>query len=156
MKTLSKLSAAIALTAMSGLLCAQTVDVQGAWARATVPGQKATGAYMKLTASTGAKLVSASSPAAGVVEVHEMKMEGDVMQMRALQGGLDLPMARAIELKPGGVHIMLMDLKRPLLKDSTVPMTLIFKDLNGSEFKTEVKVPVSSTPPPQMTISIGR
>ncbi|MBC7621372.1 MAG: copper chaperone PCu(A)C [Candidatus Saccharibacteria bacterium] len=156
MKTSSKLSAAIALTAMSGLLWAQTVDVQGAWARATMPGQKATGAYMKLTAATGAKLVSASSPAAGVVEVHEMKMEGDVMQMRALQGGLDLPMARAIELKPGGVHIMLMDLKRPLLKDTTVPMTLIFKDRKGREFQTEVKVPVSSTPPAQMTMSIGR
>lgn len=156
MKTSLKLSTAIALTAMSGLLWAQTVDVQGAWARATVPGQKATGAYMKLTAATGAKLISASSPAAGGVEVHEMKMEGDVMQMRALKDGLDLPMARAIELKPGGVHLMLMDLKRPLLKDTTVPMTLIFKDRKGSEFKTEVKVPVSSTPPAQMTMSIGR
>ena len=156
MKTYLKLSTAIALTAISGLLWAQTVDVQGAWARATVPGQKATGAYMKLTSATGAKLVSASSPVAGAVEVHEMKMEGDVMQMRALKDGLDLPMARAIELKPGGVHIMLMDLKRPLLKDTTVPMTLIFKDRKGSEFKTELKVPVSSTPPAQMAISIGR
>ncbi|OYT91375.1 MAG: hypothetical protein CFE43_13455 [Burkholderiales bacterium PBB3] len=156
MKTISKLCAAITLAAMSGGLWAQTVDVQGAWARATVPGQKATGAFMKLTAATGAKLVGASSPAAGVVEVHEMKMEGDVMQMRAVQGGLDLPMARAIELKPGGFHIMLMDLKAPLLKDTTVPLTLVFKDRKGGEFKTEVKVPVSLTPPAQMTMPMGQ
>ena len=156
MKTTSKFSAAIALTAVSGALWAQTVDVQGAWARATVPGQKATGVYMKITAATGAKLVGGSSPLAGIVEVHEMKMEGDVMQMRAVQGGVDLPMARAIELKPGGFHIMLMDLKGPLQKGSTVPLTLTFKDRKGAEFKTEVKVPVSLTPPAQMTMPIAQ
>ena len=156
MKITSKISAAIVLTTMSGLLYAQVVDVQGAWARATTPGQKATGAYMKLTAATGAKLISASSPAAGSVELHESKMEGNVMQMRAVQGGLDLPMARAIELKPNGMHIMLMDLKAPLLKDTTVPLTLRFKDRKGAEFKTEVKVPVSANAPAAMTIPMGK
>lgn len=156
MKTTSKFSAAIILATLSGALWAQTVDVQGAWARATVPGQKATGAFMKLTAATGAKLVGASSSVAGVVEVHEMKMEGDVMQMRAVQGGLDLPMARAIELKPGGFHIMLMDLKQPLVKDTTVPLTLLFKDRKGVEFKTEVKVPVSLTAPAQISMPMAQ
>ena len=126
---------------------AQTVDVQGAWARATVPGQKATGAFMKLTAKDGTKLVSVSTPAAGVSEVHEMKMDGDVMKMRAVQGGLDLPAGKAVELKPGGYHVMLMDLKAPLPKDSTVALTLVFKDAKGVETKQEVTLPVSAVAP---------
>ena len=126
---------------------AQTVDVQGAWARATVPGQKATGALMKLTAKDGTKLVSVSTPAAGVSEVHEMKMDGDVMKMRAVQGGLDLPAGKAVELKPGGYHVMLMDLKAPLPKDSTVALTLVFKDAKGVETKQEVTLPVSTVAP---------
>ena len=123
------------------------MDVQGAWARATVPGQKATGAFMKLTAKDGTKLVSFSSPVAGVSEVHEMKMDGDVMKMRAVQGGLDLPAGNAVELKPGGYHVMLMDLKAPLAKDSTVALTLMFKDAKGVESKQEVTLPVSAVAP---------
>ena len=73
------------LALSSSALFAQTVEVQGAWARATVPGQKATGAFMKLTAKDGTKLVSVSTPAAGVSEVHEMKMDGNVMRMRELE-----------------------------------------------------------------------
>jgi len=126
---------------------AQTVDVQGAWARATVPGQKATGAFMKLTSKDGTKLVSVSTPAAGVSEVHEMKMDGDVMKMRAVQGGLDLPAGKAVELKPGGYHVMLMDLKAPLPKDSTVALTLVFKNAKGVETKQEVTLPVSTVAP---------
>ena len=67
---------------------AQTVEVAGAWARATVQGQKSSGAFMQITASQGARLVAVSSPVAGVAEVHEMKMEGDVMRMRAVSDGL--------------------------------------------------------------------
>ena len=122
------LTAAFALTcALSGGVWAQTanVKVEGAWARATVQGQKGTGAFMKITAPEGAKLVGASSPAAGVTEVHEMKMEGDVMKMRAMPF-LDLPAGKTVELKPGGYHIMLLDLKAPLAKDTTVPVKLTF------------------------------
>ena len=131
----------------SGALFAQTVEVKDAWARATVPGQKATGAFMKLTAKEGSKLVSASSPVAGVTEVHEMKMDGDVMKMRAVQGGLELPAGKAVELKPGGYHVMLMDLKSTLQKDTTIPLTLVFKDAKGVESKTELTVPVSMAAP---------
>lgn len=126
---------------------AQTVDVKDAWARASVPGQKATGVFMKITAKEGAKLVAGSSPTAGVTEIHEMKMEGDVMKMRAIPGGLDLPAGKAVELKPGGYHVMLMDLKSPLAKDSTVPLTLVFKDAKGAESKLELKVPVLANAP---------
>jgi copper(I)-binding protein len=102
---------------------------------------------MKLTAKDGTKLVSVSTPAAGVSEVHEMKMDGDVMKMRAVQGGLDLPAGKAVELKPGGYHVMLMDLKAPLPKDSTVALTLVFKDAKGVETKQEVTLPVSTVAP---------
>ena len=147
-----KLHAIAAVLALScSALCAQIVDIQGAWARATVPGQKATGAFMKLTAKEATKLVSLSSPVAGTAEVHEMKMDGDVMKMRAVQGGLDLPAGKAVELKPGGYHVMLMDLKAPLAKDSTVALTLVFKDAKGVETRTDVSVPVSMAAPAAAT-----
>ena len=131
----------------SGLAMAQNVEIKDAWARTSVQGQKATGAFMTLTAKTGAKLVGVSSPVAGVAEVHEMKMDGEVMRMRAVTGGLDLPAGKAVELKPGGYHVMLMDLKAALPKDTTVPLTLTFKDTKGVESKIEVKVPVSTAAP---------
>jgi copper(I)-binding protein len=126
---------------------AQTVDVQGAWARATVPGQRASGAFMTITSSTDATLISVASPVAGVVEVHEMKMDGDVMKMRPLHGGLSLPAGKAIELKPGGYHIMLMDLIVPLVKDTNIPLTLVFRNARGVETRTELKVAVSGMVP---------
>lgn len=125
---------------------AQTVEVRDAWARSTVPGQQASGAFMKLTAKEGVRLVAASSPVAGVVEVHAMKMEGDVMHMRAM-AGLELPAGKTVELKPGGFHVMLLDLKTTLKKDSTLPLTLRFKDAKGVESKVEVQLPVRAMAP---------
>ncbi|MEI6733801.1 MAG: copper chaperone PCu(A)C [Comamonadaceae bacterium] len=130
-----------------GTAYAQNVEVKDAWVRTSVQGQKATGAFMKITAKDGTKLVGASSPAAGVAEVHEMKVEGDVMKMRAIPGGLDIAAGKTVELKPGGYHVMLMDLKAALVKDSTVPLTLVFKDAKGAESKVELKVPVATTAP---------
>lgn len=130
-----------------GTLCAQTVEIKDAWVRTSVPGQKATGAFMKITSKDGAKLIGVSSPAAGVAEVHEMKMEGDVMKMRAIPGGLDIAAGKTVELKPGGYHVMLMDLKAALLKDSLVPLTLVFKDAKGVESKVELKAPVGTSAP---------
>ena len=147
MKTKALITSALLAAALSTSALAQSVDIKDAWTRSTVQGQKATGAFMKLTAKEGAKLVGGSSPVAGVVEVHEMKMEGDVMKMRAVPGGLELPAGKAVELKPGGYHVMLMDLKAPLMKDTTIPLTLIFKDAKGVETKTELKVPVSTMAP---------
>lgn len=138
---------ALIVALAGGPLYAQTVEVKDAWIRTTVQGQKATGAFMKLTAKEGARLVAVTSPVAGVAEVHEMKMEGDVMKMRAVQGGLDLPSGKTVELKSGGYHVMLMDLKTALVKDSTVPMTLVFKDAKGVESKVALKVPVATVAP---------
>lgn len=140
----------VLITSLASLAFAQTpsanVEVKDAWVRSTVPGQKGTGAFMKITAKDGAKLVGVSSPVAGVGEVHEMKMEGDVMKMRALPS-LDLPAGKAVELKPGSFHVMLMDLKQPLVKDSKVPLTLVFKDAKGAESKMELSLPVSNVAP---------
>ena len=91
-------------------------------------------------------MVRAESPAAGVAEVHEMKMEGDVMKMRAVPA-LELPAGKTVALKPGGYHIMLLDLKAPLQKDSTVPLTLVFQDAKGAESKLDLSVPVGTAAP---------
>lgn len=148
--TLFKSTSLVLITTFTSLAYAQTpsanVEVKDAWVRSTVPGQKGTGAFMKITAKDGAKLVGVSSPVAGVGEVHEMKMEGDVMKMRALPS-LDLPAGKAVELKPGGYHVMLMDLKQALVKDSKVAMTLVFKDAKGAESKMELSLPVSNIAP---------
>ena len=122
------------------------VAVKDAWVRTTVPGQKASGAFMTITSKADLKLVGASSPVAGVTEVHEMKMSGDVMQMRAIPS-LDLPAGKAVALRPGGLHVMLLDLKAALPKDSTVPLTLMFKDAKGVPSKVELTVPVSTVAP---------
>ena len=126
------------------------VTVKDPWVRGTVAQQKATGAFMQITAVAGGKLVSVTSPMAGVVEIHEMAMDGNVMKMRAVPA-LDLPAGKAVELKPGGYHVMLMDLKSPLAKDTSVTITLKFKDSKGVVSQQEVKLPVK-----EMTHGLGK
>ena len=122
------------------------VDVEGAWARASVPGQSGTGAFMRLTAREPLTLVGISTPVARVAEVHEMKMDGDVMRMRAIPG-LELPAGKAVELRPGGYHLMLMDLRTPLKADTRVPLTLVLRDAQGTERRLELQVPVATRAP---------
>lgn len=131
----------------SASLSAQTVAVTDAWARSTVPGQQATGVFMKITAKEGARLVAVSTPVAGVAEVHEMKMQGEVMTMRALPAGLDLPAGKTVELKPGGYHLMLMDLKGALPRGARIALTLVLRDGKGVQSKLELKVPVEPSAP---------
>jgi copper(I)-binding protein len=139
------------LALVAALACgstyAQTVDVRDAWVRTSVPGQKAPGAFMKITARESVRLMGGSSPVAGVVEVHEMKLDGDVMRMRAVPDGLELPAGKTVELKPGNYHMMMLVLKTALPKGSTVPLTLVFKDARGVEGKVELKVPVATAAP---------
>ena len=140
------LAVSLALTGLSAAAQTAAIKVEGAWARATVQGQKASGAFMSLTAKEATQLVGVSSPVAGVAEVHEMKMDGDIMRMRAAPA-VDLPAGKKVDLKSGGYHVMLMDLKAPLALGSSVPVTLLFKDAKGVESKVELKVPVSATAP---------
>ena len=122
------------------------LQVEDAWARMSVPGQMATGAFMRLTAREPLSLVGGSSPVAGAVEVHEMKLDGDVMRMRALPS-LALPAGKTVELKPGGLHLMLLDLKAPLKRDTQVPVTLLLRDAQGAERKLELQLPVRAAAP---------
>jgi len=121
----------------------QAVRISNAWARASVQGQKATGAFMTLTAAAPLQLVGVASPVAGVAEVHEMAMQGDVMRMRAIPS-LALPTGKPVELKPGGYHLMLMDLKQALKAGETVPLTLMLRDEQGRDSRVELQVPVQA------------
>lgn len=117
------------------------VKIEDAWVRGTVAQQKASGAFMRLTPSQDTRLVSASSPVAGVVEVHEMAMDKDVMRMRAVPA-LALAAGKPTELKPGGFHVMLMDLKQPLKAGDTVPLTLVFEDAGKVRSSQTIHAPV--------------
>jgi copper(I)-binding protein len=139
---------AIALVAalLAGAAHAQ-VQVQDPWVRGMVGTQKATGAFMRLTSPTAARLVGASSPVAGVVEIHQTKMEGGVMRMRPVEA-IELPAGKAVELKPGGYHVMLMQVPRPLKEGETVPMTLVVEGKDGKRQMIEVKAPVKALATP--------
>jgi periplasmic copper chaperone A len=124
-----------------GALAATTVT--DAWVRGTVPAQKATGMVAQVTSAEGGKLVSASSPVAKVVQIHEMAMDGQMMKMRQIPS-LDLPAGQAVELKPGGYHVMLMDLKQQLKPGSTVPVTLVIEGKDGKRESVNVTAPVKA------------
>ena len=151
MKTIRWISPFIAAAAlMAGTAMAHPeaahVEVEGAWVRATVPGQQGTGGFMRLKAKEALTLVGVRSPAAEVAEVHEMKMEGDVMRMRPISE-LALPAGQTVELKSGGHHLMLQQLKAPLVKGSEVPVTLEFKDAKGERSRLHLRLPVATSAP---------
>jgi len=145
---MKKLLVPLALLGSLHTAWAQTAPVtaEAAWARATVRGQQGTGAFMQLTAREPLTLVGASTPVAGVAELHEMKMEGDVMKMRAIPA-LALPAGKPVQLKPGGHHLMLMDLKAPLKPDTRVPITLNFRNAKGEASSLLLSVAVTVQPP---------
>lgn len=141
--TASRLLTAAACVLITLPALAQTT-VKDPWVRGTVAQQKATGAFMAITATGGGTLVSASSPVAGVVEIHEMTMDGTTMKMRALPKGLDLPAGRTVELKPGGYHVMLMDLKAPLKTGESVDISLVVEGKDGKKETIAVRAPVKA------------
>ena len=130
------------LTLVSVLLlslpaAAAQVTVSDAWVRATMPGQKTSGAYLEIQSDVDARLVAVTSPVASRAEVHEMTMDGDVMRMREI-GALDLPRGKPVALEPGGFHIMLLNLTRPIVSGAVVPLTLVIES-NGRRQTLEVK-----------------
>lgn len=131
---------AFILTLLAGLAQAQTT-VADAWARGTVPQQQGTGAFMRITSPTGARLVGVTSPVAGMAEIHEMKMVDGVMKMSAVEA-LALPAGQAVELKPGGYHVMLMGLKQQLKGGESVPLTLTIEGKDGKKESLQLNVPV--------------
>ena len=117
------------------------VAVTDAWVRGTVTGQKGTGAFMQLKSPTDTALVAVSSPAAKIAEIHEMKLEGGVMRMNAMDK-LALPAGKAVELKPGSYHVMLMELAKPLNEGDAVSLQLTFEDKAGRKTTQDVKAQV--------------
>lgn len=140
--TFSRSIAGLAALLAASAAFTQTT-VSDAWVRGMVAPQRATGAFMKITSAQGGKLVSVSTPAARVAEVHEMVMQGDVMAMRAIEA-LELPAGKAVELKPGGHHLMLMAIDQPLKAGDTVPLTLTIEGKDGKRETLELKVPVKA------------
>ena len=125
----------------ASVLAQAQVKVTEPWIRATVGGQKVAGGYMQIQSAREIALVAVKSPAAANVEVHEMTMVDNVMKMRALQK-LDVPAGRTIELKPGGYHLMLFDIKEPMKVGAKVRLQLTFEDKEKKRETVEVTAEV--------------
>ena len=126
------------LLAATALARPQTT-VTEPWVRGTVAQQRATGLFVQITSAQGGRLVSVASPLAGMAEIHEMAMAGNVMRMRALPNGLDLPAGKTVELKPGGYHVMLLDLKQTMQAGDMVPVTLVIEGADRKRETVELK-----------------
>jgi periplasmic copper chaperone A len=141
--TLTKLitGAALALAAFAAHaheVKAGAITIGHAYARATAAGQPTGGGFMKLiNAGSNDKLLSVSAEVSKTVELHEMKMDGDVMKMRQIDG-IDLQAGKTVELKPGGYHVMFIGLKAPLKAGDKFPVKLKFE--KAGEVMVEVNV----------------
>jgi copper(I)-binding protein len=118
------------------------VQVSGAWARATMPGQKVAGVYMQLRSDAEARLLGVKSPAAHAAEVHLMSNENGVMKMRRVDS-LELPAGKTVVLEPGHYHVMLLDINRPLKAGDRVAVTLLIEE-GGRRFELPVEAQVRS------------
>jgi copper(I)-binding protein len=120
---------------------ASIIALTDPWSRETAEGQNAGGAFMTIanTGTAADRLIGGSTPVAGRVEIHTMTMEKDVMRMRQLEDGLEIPAGGEVTLKPSSFHVMLMDLKQPLKAGETVPLTLTFAGAGTVETQLVVK-----------------
>jgi copper(I)-binding protein len=136
--------AAAALTLVGATAAAQ-VQVDRAWARPTVQGQQAGGGFFSMTSVADDRLIGGSTPAAERLELHTMAMQGDVMQMRQVDA-IELPAGKTVALQPGGLHVMFVGLKQPLVLGGKLPVTLTFEKAG------EVKVDFDITLQPQVPV----
>ncbi|MEJ1157527.1 copper chaperone PCu(A)C [Prosthecomicrobium sp. N25] len=143
-RTLS--AAAFGLALSSALVMAHgytlgDIAIGHPWARATPPGAQVGGGYVKLTnsGSTPDRLLSGTSEVAGRVEIHEMSVVDGVMRMREMPKGVEIAPGATVEFKPGGYHLMFMELKRPLAAGESVKGSLTFEKAGtiAVEFKVE-------------------
>lgn len=117
------------------------VEVKNVWVRGTVQGQTSSGAFMELKSAADSVLVGVESSEAAIAELHEMKMDGSVMRMRAV-ARIELPAGNIVVLKPGGYHVMLMGLKRQLKKGDTLPLKLRVEGKDKTVKTVEVRAEV--------------
>ncbi|MBL0728489.1 copper chaperone PCu(A)C [Piscinibacter sp. HJYY11] len=150
MKIPHRLLAALSLSAIAWAAQAHSfklgkLTIGHPYARSTAPGQPAGGAYLSIrnAGAAGDKLVSASADVSRSVELHEMKMDGDVMRMREVSA-VEVPAGKAVELKPGGLHIMLMGLKAPLKQGEKFPLKLKFEKAGEVTVTVNVEGPGAS------------
>lgn len=120
------------------------VTITRPWARATMPGQEVGAAYMVLQSATDATLNEVSSPAADSIEIHKMAMKDGVMEMRMMET-LPLPAGKAVKLEPGGFHLMLFDLKKPLKPGETLSLSLKIRDKSGKSHTQQIQVPIKAS-----------
>lgn len=132
-----------ALFSTSAVAADTGVSVSNAWSRATAPGQSSAGVWFSITSKEDAKLLAASSPLAGTTQLHTMSHEHGMMKMRAIES-LDLPAGKAVELAPGGNHVMLLDLKQPLKAGDHVPLKLSVQFADKRKVTLEVEAEVKA------------
>jgi copper(I)-binding protein len=135
---MNKSAVILAAALLASAAAPAQVTVDKPWVRTTVAQQSTTAAYLTITSVRGGKLVTASSPVAAAVDVHEMKMEGDLMKMRRVDA-LPLPAGQAVEFKPNGYHLMMTGLKAPVKAGDVVLLKLIVEDAKGQRETVEVK-----------------
>lgn len=138
MKSIINLVIITALSAIASVSQAQVV-VKDAWIRATVPQQKTGGVFLQIESSSDARLVDAHSDAAASAELHEMKLDNNIMRMRAIDQ-LALPAGKAVTLKPGGYHLMLMGLKNQVKVGDVIPLTLVIENKDKKRQTVQVNV----------------
>jgi len=124
------------------------LSIDHPWARETAPGQTVGGAFMTINnkGKQDDRLVSANSAVAGEVQIHTVSMTGGIMKMRQLTNGLPIPAGKSVTLKPGGYHVMLIGLKRPLQRGASIPLTLHFSRAGDVKVELAVQAVTSSAP----------
>ena len=144
MKLLSLLSLSLFSLIISSVYAADKLVISDAWVRATAPGQKVGAAYMTLKSNADITVTKVQSNVTGSVEIHEMAMKNGVMKMRMMPS-LPLPAGKPFKLEPGGFHLMLFDLKKPLQAGGEVAFTLEFKDKNGKVETQKISAPIKAS-----------
>jgi copper(I)-binding protein len=127
-----------------------SLEIAHPWSRATPPSAPSAGGFLAITnkGTTPDRLVAVRSAASDKAEIHEMKMDGNVMRMRELEKGLEIPPGATVELKPGGLHIMFMGLKAPFAKEARVPITLVFEKAGSIDVNLTVEAMGAPSPAP--------
>jgi periplasmic copper chaperone A len=137
---LAALAAILALPAFALDYKLGAIEIGHPWSRATPPTAESGGGFLA---------IAVKSPAAGKVEIHEMKMDGNIMRMREVEKGIEIPPGATVELKPGGFHVMFMGLRAPFAKDAKVPLTLVFEKAGSIDVELMVQA-MGAQPPPSM------
>jgi periplasmic copper chaperone A len=148
---LAALVAILALPAFALDYKLGAIEIGQPWTRATPPTAESGGGYLVLknTGATPDRLIAVKSPAADKVEIHEMKLDGNIMRMREVEKGIEIPPGATVELKPGGFHVMFMGLRAPFAKDAKVPLTLVFEKAGSIDVELMVQA-MGAQPPPSM------